>query len=104
MILIKTNHPCLRVGCHIPRLVGSMMSSIASRSCSSPENKKKYQAMRCPHPVKNHEKPSGQYLGFICDESLTRRGLNSNLGHFRGYAILPLFVWRIVFTCLMVCR
>jgi hypothetical protein len=28
------------------------------------------------------EKPSGQYLGLICDESLTCWGLNSNLGHF----------------------
>jgi hypothetical protein len=48
------------------------------------------------------EKPSGQYLGFIYDESLTRRGLNLNSGHFRGSTILPLFVWRIVFACLMV--
>jgi hypothetical protein len=30
------------------------------------------------------EKPSGWYLGLICDESLTCHGLNSNLGHF-GY-------------------
>jgi hypothetical protein len=50
------------------------------------------------------EKPSGQYLGFICDESLTRQGLNSNLGYFRGSAILPLFIWRIAFACLVVCR
>jgi hypothetical protein len=28
------------------------------------------------------EKPSGQYLGLICDESLTCRGLNSNPRHF----------------------
>jgi hypothetical protein len=28
------------------------------------------------------EKPSGQYLFLICDESLTYRGLNSNLRHF----------------------
>jgi energy-converting hydrogenase Eha subunit B len=34
------------------------------------------------------EKPSGQYLGLICDESLTCRGLNLNPGHFRG-SILP---------------
>jgi hypothetical protein len=26
------------------------------------------------------EKPSGQCLGLMCDESLTWRGLNSNLG------------------------
>jgi hypothetical protein len=50
------------------------------------------------------EKPSGQYLGFICDESLTHRGLNLNLGHFCGSAILPLFIWRIVFACLVVCK
>jgi hypothetical protein len=30
------------------------------------------------------EKPSGQYLGLICDESLTRRGLNLNSGHSGG--------------------
>jgi hypothetical protein len=28
------------------------------------------------------EKPSGQYLGLICDESLTCHGLNLNPGHF----------------------
>jgi hypothetical protein len=50
------------------------------------------------------EKPSGQYLSFICDESLTRRDLNLNAGHFRASAILPLFVWRIVLACLVVCR
>jgi hypothetical protein len=50
------------------------------------------------------EKPSGQYLGFICDESLTRQGLNLNPGYFCGSAILPLFVWRTVFAYLMVCR
>jgi hypothetical protein len=50
------------------------------------------------------EKPSGKYLSFICDESLIRRGLNLNSGHFRGSVILPLFIWRITFTCLVVCR
>jgi hypothetical protein len=30
------------------------------------------------------EKPSYHYLGLICDEPLTYRGLNSNPGHFRG--------------------
>jgi hypothetical protein len=30
------------------------------------------------------EKPSGQYLGLICDESLTCHGLNSNPGGFGG--------------------
>jgi hypothetical protein len=41
---------------------------------------------------------------FICDESLTHRGLNLNTGHFCGSSILPLFVWRIMFACLVVCR
>jgi hypothetical protein len=50
------------------------------------------------------EKPSGQYLGFIFDESLTHRGLNLNPRHFCGSAILPLFVWRIMFACLVVCN
>jgi hypothetical protein len=35
------------------------------------------------------EKPSSRCLGLICDESLTRRCLNSNPGHFHG-SILPL--------------
>jgi hypothetical protein len=30
------------------------------------------------------EKPSDQFLDLICDESLTCRGLNLNLGHFDG--------------------
>jgi hypothetical protein len=34
------------------------------------------------------EKLSGQYLGLICDESLTSWGLNSNPGHFDGSTIL----------------
>jgi hypothetical protein len=34
------------------------------------------------------EKPSGQCLGLICDESLTCRGLNLNPGHFCA-SILP---------------
>jgi hypothetical protein len=54
--------------------------------------------------VKIAKKLSGQYLDFICDESLTHQGLNSNLGHFYGSDILPLFVWRIIFACLVVCR
>jgi hypothetical protein len=41
------------------------------------------------------EKPSGQYLSFICVESLQCRGFNSNPGHFRGSAIILFFVWRI---------
>jgi hypothetical protein len=28
------------------------------------------------------EKPSGQFLGLTCDESVTCLDLNSNLGHF----------------------
>jgi hypothetical protein len=35
------------------------------------------------------EKPSGQYLSLICDESLTCRGLNSNPGHSRGSTYYP---------------
>jgi hypothetical protein len=50
------------------------------------------------------EKPSAQLLGLICDELLTCQDLNSNLGHFRGSTLLPLFVWRIVFACIVVCR
>jgi hypothetical protein len=34
------------------------------------------------------EKPSGQYLGLICDESLTCRGLNSKLGHFGSFTFI----------------
>jgi hypothetical protein len=37
------------------------------------------------------EKPSCQYLGLICDESLTCHGLNSNPGHFRGSTTISLF-------------
>jgi hypothetical protein len=35
-----------------------------------------------------HEKSSGQYIGLICDESLTCRGLNSNPGHFGSSAFI----------------
>jgi hypothetical protein len=31
------------------------------------------------------EKPCDQYLGLICDGSLTCRGLNLNPGHFSGF-------------------
>jgi hypothetical protein len=34
------------------------------------------------------EKPSGQYLDLICVESLTCRGLNSNLGHFGSFGFI----------------
>jgi hypothetical protein len=34
------------------------------------------------------EKPSGQYLGLICDESLTCRGLNLNLEHFGSFTFI----------------
>jgi hypothetical protein len=34
------------------------------------------------------EKPSGQYLGLIYDESLTCHGLNLNLGHFGGFTFI----------------
>jgi hypothetical protein len=35
------------------------------------------------------EKSSDQYLGLICDESLTCRGLNSNPGCFRRFSLSP---------------
>jgi hypothetical protein len=38
-----------------------------------------------------YEKPSGQYIGLICDESLTCHGLNSNLRHFGGSTTISLF-------------
>jgi hypothetical protein len=34
------------------------------------------------------EKPSGQYLGSMCDESLTCHGLNSNLKSFGGFTFI----------------
>jgi hypothetical protein len=34
------------------------------------------------------EKPRVQYLGLICDESLTCRGLNSNLGLFSSFTFI----------------
>jgi hypothetical protein len=34
------------------------------------------------------EKPSGQYLGLIYDESLACHGLNSNLGHFGSFTYI----------------
>jgi hypothetical protein len=34
------------------------------------------------------EKPSDQYLGLICDESLTCRCLNSNPGHFGCFTFI----------------
>jgi hypothetical protein len=34
------------------------------------------------------EKPSGQCHGFICDESLTSHGLNSNPRHFGGFTFI----------------
>jgi hypothetical protein len=37
------------------------------------------------------EQPSYQYLGLICNESFTYRGLNSNLGHFDGSTSISLF-------------
>jgi hypothetical protein len=38
-----------------------------------------------------YEKPSGQYIGLICDKSLTCHGLNSNLRHFGGSTTISLF-------------
>jgi hypothetical protein len=34
------------------------------------------------------DKPSGQYLGFNCDESLTYRGLNLNPGHVSSFTFI----------------
>jgi hypothetical protein len=41
---------------------------------------------------KGVEKLSGQYLFLICDESLTCRILNSNLGHFSRFTFIILSV------------
>jgi hypothetical protein len=38
------------------------------------------------------EKSSGEYLGLICDELLTCRGLNSYPGHFDSFIFILLFV------------
>jgi hypothetical protein len=45
------------------------------------------------------EKPSGQYLGLTCDESLTYHSLNSNPGHF---CCLPLYLFLVRESCLLV--
>jgi hypothetical protein len=37
------------------------------------------------------EKPSGQYLGLICDELLTCHGLNSNPRHLGGSTTISVF-------------
>jgi hypothetical protein len=50
------------------------------------------------------EKPNDQDLDLICDESLTCRDLNLNLGHFDRFTFILLFVWRVAFACLVVCR
>jgi hypothetical protein len=40
-------------------------------------------------PIKGEiEKLSGQYLGLICDESLTFQGLNSNSRHFGSFTFI----------------
>jgi hypothetical protein len=50
------------------------------------------------------EKPSCQLLSLIYDESLTCRCLNSNLRYFGGSTTIFLFMWRIMFAYLVVCR
>jgi hypothetical protein len=45
-----------------------------------------------------------QYLGLICDESLTCRCLNLDSRHFDSFTFIIWFVWRITFACLIVCR
>jgi hypothetical protein len=54
-------------------------------------------------PEEKIEKPSGQYLGLIGDESLTCRGLNLNPEHFGSFTFIPCFKWRIVFAYFVVC-
>jgi hypothetical protein len=39
---------------------------------------------------------------FNCDESLTNHGLNLKPGYFSCFTLL--FMWRITFACLVVCR
>jgi hypothetical protein len=34
------------------------------------------------------EKPNDQYLGLICDKSLTRQDLNSNPGYFSDFILI----------------
>jgi hypothetical protein len=41
-----------------------------------------------PKALSSSEKSSGQCLGLICDESLTCRGLNSNLGYFCRFTFI----------------
>jgi hypothetical protein len=50
------------------------------------------------------EEPSGQYLGSICDESLTCHSLNLNPRNLGGSTIIYLFMWRIACACLVMCR
>jgi hypothetical protein len=47
------------------------------------------------------EKPSGQYIGLICDESLTCRGLNLNSGHFSGFTF-TIYLCSCGESCLLV--
>jgi hypothetical protein len=58
------------------------------------------------------EKPSGQYLALICDESLTCHGLNLNLGYFCGFTFIfvsfgeshLLVLWYAGGRCGMICN
>jgi hypothetical protein len=50
------------------------------------------------------EKPSGQYLGLICDESLTMLKFEFKSGIAPWFYYTIMFMWRIAFTCLMVCN
>jgi hypothetical protein len=49
------------------------------------------------------EKLSGQYLSWICVESLTCHGLNLNLRYFICFTFYLCIMWRITFACLVVC-
>jgi hypothetical protein len=43
----------------------------------------------CVGEIKEYEKPSGQYLDWIGDESLTCQRLNSNPGQFDSFTYIP---------------
>jgi hypothetical protein len=49
------------------------------------------------------EKPSGQYLGLICDV-IDLPLFEFESGTFRLFYLYLCFIWRIMFACLIVCR
>jgi hypothetical protein len=58
-------------------------------------------AIDTKHIEKGVEKPSGQYLSLICDESLTCRGLNLNPRHFGSFTFILILYGE---SCLLVSR